>query len=307
MTPHTLEEGGSGAQIATPAQMAHDSVATAPLSEEPLHSFVPRTEGGPDPIRSEERSPGSPALATSDLELRVAEELKLRMEVYDGLTVLSGLLVSSALFIFVQSRVSAPTAHFPGVAIVNMLLTSACLAANVYGTAIILLQKHKAGVRISLKQYRGAIQGWHRVWPQRENAVMSVTYSLPGILCASAFFMIGGEQVEPGNWAAFAVLLASAAHVFYAVVNMESEFSRAAIADKDIRGLMAWSRDRTSSQPRYFRWRQSEPAAERDKAERELVDRLGYGTLTKRPSSRPVKSNSKDSKKSGKPRPTTQV
>ena len=44
--------------------------------------------------------------------------------------------------------------------------------------------------------YRGAIQGWHKVWPQRENAVMAITYSLPGMLVSAAIFMIAGEEVS---------------------------------------------------------------------------------------------------------------
>ena len=39
---------------------------------------------------------------TKELEERVAQELKMRMEVYERLTVLSALLVGAALFIFTQ-------------------------------------------------------------------------------------------------------------------------------------------------------------------------------------------------------------
>lgn len=49
--------------------------------------------------------PGDAIVSADDkreLEQRVAEELKMRMEVYERLTVLSALLVGAALFIFVQ-------------------------------------------------------------------------------------------------------------------------------------------------------------------------------------------------------------
>lgn len=96
-------------------------------------------------IQSSAQSP-SPApeadtAAISALELQVAQELKARMDVYQGLIVLSALLVSASIFLFVQARQSQATAHYNGVAIFNLLTTSMVLAANVYGTSIILLQK----------------------------------------------------------------------------------------------------------------------------------------------------------------------
>eukprot|EP00037_Helgoeca_nana_P008974 m.79129 g.79129 ORF g.79129 m.79129 type:complete len:459 (-) comp19264_c0_seq1:166-1542(-) len=188
-------------------------------------------------------APEADTAAISALELQVAQELKARMDVYQGLIVLSALLVSASIFLFVQARQSQATAHYNGVAIFNLLTTSMVLAANVYGTSIILLQKHKAGVRISMKRYRGAIQGWQRVRVQRENAVMGITFSLPGMLCSGAFFMIGGEEVKPGNWAAFGVLLYCSLHVTYAVLAMESNFTRAEVVDEDVRAMLAWTKE----------------------------------------------------------------
>jgi hypothetical protein len=93
-----------------------------------------------------------------------------------------------------------------------------------------------------MKRYRGAIQGWQRVRVQRENAVMGITFSLPGMLCSGAFFMIGGEEVKPGNWAAFGVLLYCSLHVTYAVLAMESNFTRAEVVDEDVRAMLAWTK-----------------------------------------------------------------
>jgi len=112
------------------------------------------------------------------------------------LTFLSALLVSVALNLLIEARNSMNTAVNPGVGYANMVISALVLAANVYGTAVLILQKHKAALRISRKRYRGAIQGWQRLWTQRQNAVMAITYSLPGILAAGAMFEIGGSKVK---------------------------------------------------------------------------------------------------------------
>eukprot|EP00038_Savillea_parva_P030372 m.77370 g.77370 ORF g.77370 m.77370 type:complete len:392 (+) comp9132_c0_seq1:231-1406(+) len=276
--------------------------STSTMKRRSMHGGNSQDNGQSEPQR-QPSTPTTPRSPNTELEHQVAEELKLRMEVYEGLTILSALLVSAALFIFVQARASAPTAFYPGVAIANMLLTTCVLTANVYGTAIILLQKHKAGVRISMKRYRGAIQGWHRVWPQRENAVMAITYSLPGMLIAAAFFMLGGVEVKQGNWAAFSLLAGSSIMVLMAIVRMEEEFTLAEASDKDIRSLMAWSSARMASLNAAFKYLHvrprgsAAPQAEQEEQkqprktphhqakseiERDLVDRLGYETLTRR-------------------------
>lgn len=111
------------------------------------------------------------------------------------LTVLSGLLVSASVQIFSRSREIADESQYAAAADVTMGLSSCVLGANVYGTAIFLLQKQKASLRISRKEYRGAIQGWHKLWPQRERAVMCITYSLPGMLVTAAVYIVAASSV----------------------------------------------------------------------------------------------------------------
>jgi hypothetical protein len=71
--------------------------------------------------------------------------------------------------------------------------------------------------------------------------VMGITLSLPGLLCAGAFYAIGGRTVTRGNWAAFAVLQYCSLHVTYAILTMESEFTQAEAVDEDIHAMLAWT------------------------------------------------------------------
>ena len=63
------------------------------------------------------------------------------MDVYERLTVFSGLIIFSALSVFVNARNTHPTAEEPAFATTNMLLSGSVIGANVYGTAVVLLQK----------------------------------------------------------------------------------------------------------------------------------------------------------------------
>jgi hypothetical protein len=73
--------------------------------------------------------------------VQVAEELTARMDVYERLTVLSGLIIFSALSVFVAARNGAPAAEVKAFSTTNMLLSGCVIGANVYGTAVVLLQK----------------------------------------------------------------------------------------------------------------------------------------------------------------------
>lgn len=225
-----------------------------------------------------------PTAEPTVLELQLAQEVKARLSVFETLIILSGVLVGAANFLFLESRGSHANAQYNGVASFNLLVSSMCLAANVYGTAIILLQQvslipqpephqcppphyyrsnavptlqsvpahthprtyrhlrqHKASFRVSQRRYRAALQGWQAVRAQRDNAVMGITLSLPGLLCAGAFYAIGGRTVTRGNWAAFAVLQYCSLHVTYAILTMESEFTQAEAVDENIHAMLAWT------------------------------------------------------------------
>jgi hypothetical protein len=112
-------------------------------SEEVVQSPQVKVNGG---IRdgSLKRAHGSevaPTTTPTAFECQIAQELTARMEIYQPLRVLSALLVGSANFLFLDSRAAEVTARYRGVAVFNLLVTSICLALNVYGTAIILLQQ----------------------------------------------------------------------------------------------------------------------------------------------------------------------
>eukprot|EP00037_Helgoeca_nana_P030318 m.373244 g.373244 ORF g.373244 m.373244 type:complete len:358 (-) comp28161_c0_seq19:236-1309(-) len=175
------------------------------------------------------------------LESRVAEELKHRMEVYNGLTLLSALMVQAALHIFTDARNTAADAQYWGVACATQLLASIVLALNIFGTSVILLQRHKAGVRISHKKYRDAIQGWRRLWPQRHRAVWAITYSLPGLLISSSLYMVAGEDVDLSNFISSGFLAVASIYILVSIGMMESEFNHAAQSDSDVVGMLAWT------------------------------------------------------------------
>ena len=131
--------------------------------------------------------------------------------------------------------------RYPGVAIAAQLMSSIVLFANIFGTAVILLQKHKAGVRISRKCYREAIQGWRRLWPQRHRAGWAITYSLPALMVSAALYMISDDEIFLGDWLSCGFLGLGALYVFFVVGTMESEFEMAAEGDRDIVGMLAWT------------------------------------------------------------------
>jgi hypothetical protein len=82
-----------------------------------------------------------PTAEPTVLELQLAQEVNPRLSVFETLIILSGVLVGAANFLFLESRGSHANAQYNGVASFNLLVSSMCLAANVYGTAIILLQQ----------------------------------------------------------------------------------------------------------------------------------------------------------------------
>eukprot|EP00038_Savillea_parva_P014744 m.11985 g.11985 ORF g.11985 m.11985 type:complete len:349 (+) comp2897_c0_seq2:213-1259(+) len=194
-----------------------------------------------EPLLSGRGTPPTQSPISPDLEQLVAAELKTRMDVYAGLTLLSALLVTSTFNLVINLRNSHQDAMYPGVGIAAELCASTVLSANIFGAAIILLQKHKVGVYISRKRYREAIQGWRRLWPQRERAVWAITYSLPGLLVTGSLYMIAGEEVTPGNWAAFSLLASTASFVVFSVTTMESEFIAGSKHHRDLAGMLAWT------------------------------------------------------------------
>jgi hypothetical protein len=175
------------------------------------------------------------------------------MNMFERLTVLSGLLLNISRTLLNEARGAQPTASWKRTAGANLVVAAVCLTVNVWATVVILMQRvrlpwlscvlalhytththththiyththtaqhstaqhstaltrshtrthtciaqHKASLRISRKRYRGAIQGWHRVTPQRQRAVFLITLSLPGILVSCACYMIGGQEVNEG-------------------------------------------------------------------------------------------------------------
>jgi hypothetical protein len=73
--------------------------------------------------------------------------------------------------------------------------------------------------------FLGANEGWDRGKPLRALAVQLISWSLPGMLVSSAFFVIGGYEVSIGNWISFTILLICAAVAAYAVITIKEDFA----------------------------------------------------------------------------------
>eukprot|EP00038_Savillea_parva_P020312 m.30968 g.30968 ORF g.30968 m.30968 type:complete len:672 (+) comp4759_c0_seq1:244-2259(+) len=157
-------------------------------------------------------------------EQEVASEMRMRTRVYQNFTSLTGLITTTSTFMFVGARNSAPGAEFETFASVNLVLTSVVLIAVIWGTAIIVLQKNKAGIRVSRKQYRQAIVGWHEGRHRRHRAVLSIVLSLPCVLLSSAFFLISTVRVREENYVASGIMILGAVVVFASIARMEREF-----------------------------------------------------------------------------------
>jgi hypothetical protein len=88
---------------------------------------------------------------------------------------------------------------------------------------------------------RAAIQGWDRLCWQRQRAVFLISLSLPIVLGAGAFFLLGGIEVSEGNFAGFAILMVFALVSLRTIGMMESEFKAAELINEDVKGYLAWS------------------------------------------------------------------
>ena len=75
------------------------------------------------------------------LHLQVAKELTQRMDMFERLTVLSGLLVSISRTLLNEARNAQPTAAWERTAAANLIVAAVCLTANIWSMVIILMQR----------------------------------------------------------------------------------------------------------------------------------------------------------------------
>eukprot|EP00038_Savillea_parva_P018800 m.25506 g.25506 ORF g.25506 m.25506 type:complete len:777 (+) comp4243_c0_seq2:283-2613(+) len=175
--------------------------------------------------------------------VQVATEMRFRIRVYQSLTSLTGLITTTSTFMFGQARNGAPFAEYQTFASLNLVLASTVLIGVMYGTSVVVLQKNKAGLCVSRKQYRAAILGWHEGRDRRHRAVLSIVLSLPCVLMSSSFFLLSTSEVRLENWIASGVLFCGAVFVIYVILSMEHEFQR--VEDSDVTPVastFAWLR-----------------------------------------------------------------
>lgn len=145
--------------------------------------------------------------------------LTARVEAYSDLTIISALLISAAVAVLVVIPFQSVQSDDTKMGYTSEVLMSIVLASNVFGTAVILLQKHHAVRLLSATTYERAMEGWLSGRTLRNFSVIAISASLPTTLLAIIFFALAGTDVDSGNKTSAAVLgagaIATAAAVMY--------------------------------------------------------------------------------------------